>query len=236
MSVIRFFGAAAAAAVTSMVGAVFVAGMGLVVPMHAVWPVTLGVAALLAALAASWVGNVLTADRARLLAVSAATGVAALILSVLLMLAAFSPDPVMAVLALPLIYVVGGCVAVLAGVAGAASLRLRNERGRLGWDGAAALLLSGAVLVAWTLMEGAGLIPGVPETGLAYGVYRRTVETGLIPVAIGALLAVLRSRRVSPGRELGGDAWLTLALVAAIPPAVSGAFSVLCSTLVMCSG
>lgn len=92
------------------------------------------------------------------------------------------------------------------------------------------------MLAALVLMEGPGLIPGIPQTALASAGYDRMVRFGLILSAAGVLMAVLRSRRISPGHELGRDAWITLALVAGILPAVSETFSLLCSTLVACSG
>jgi len=138
MRALWFILATLVAAALGMVGTVFVGSMGLVVPMYAVWPVALGAAAGLAAVAASWVGNLLASGRTRLPAVLAATGIAALVLSVLLAAPIVVPALEMALLGGPLIYTAGGCVAAISVVAGIASLRLR-------WDGAVALLLSAAV-------------------------------------------------------------------------------------------
>jgi len=76
----------------------------------------------------------------------------------------------------------------------------------------------------------------VPVTGLASPGYRKTVRAGMTLLAVGAPLAALRSRRASPGRELATDAWLTLALVAAMSPAADRAIWLSCSALVTCSG
>lgn len=233
---LRFLGATTAAVVLSAVGAVFVATAGLVVPMYAVWPVTLVVAALLAAVAASWVGNVLARDRARLLAVVATSVVAALVLSILTGASLYLPALAGFIFGGSLFVTVAGCAAVLSVVAAAAALRWRGERGELGRGGVAALVLVAAVLVARVMIEGSGLIPWIPETPLSYGLPLLAVEAGLLLLALGALLAALGSRRVPARRGLATDAWLTLALVAAVPGTASGTFYVLCSTLVTCSG
>lgn len=234
--VLRFLGATTAAVVVSAVGAVFVATAGLVVPMHAVWPVTLVMAALLAAVAASWVGNVLVRDRARLLAVVATSFVAALVLSIVTGASLYVPALGRLIFGGSLFVTVAGCAAVLSVIAATAALRLRGERGRLGRSGVVALVLAAAVLVARVVIEGSGLIPWIPETPLSYGLPLLAVEAGLLLVAVGALLAALGSRRIPARRGLATDAWLTLALVASGPGTAWGTFYVLCSTLVTCSG
>ena len=234
--VLRFLGAAAAAVVVSAVGAVFVATAGLVVPMHAVWPVTLVVAALLAAVAANWVGNVLARDRARLLAVVATSVVAALVLSIATGASLYLPALGMLIFGGSLFITVAGCAAVLSVVAAVAALRLRGERGRLGSGGVVALVLAAAVLLARVMIEGSGLIPWIPETSLSYGLPLLAVQAGLLLLALGALLAALVSRRIPDPRGLATDAWLTLALVAAVPGTAWGTFYALCSKLVTCSG
>jgi hypothetical protein len=234
--VLRFLGATTAAVVVSAVGAVFVVTAGLVVPMRAVWPVTLVMAALLAAVAASWVGNVLARDRARLLAVVATSVVAALVLSIITGASLYLPALGMLVFGGSLFVTVAGCAVVLSVVAAAAALRLRGERGRLGRGGVVALVLAAAVLVARVMIEGSGLIPWIPETPLSYGLPLLAVQVGLLLLAVGALLAALGSCRNPARRGLATDAWLTLALVAAGPGTAWGTFYVLYSTMVMCSG
>ena len=234
LRVVRYPVVAVVAALAGMLGAVPVAPVGLVVPMYIVWPLALGVAALLAAVAASWTGNLLMTGRSCLLAVVGVTEGAALVLSALMAVPYFVPALEMVVLGGSLIHTIGACAAVIGLVAGVASLHLRGTRGRLGWDGAAALLSSVVSLVLLLLIEGAGLVPGLPEMRPVSAGYGEMVMVSLIFLALGVLLAAWRSPRSSPGHELGRDAALTLALVAAVMPVVAGTFALLCSTLVTC--
>ena len=192
--------------------------------------------ALPAALGAGWVGNVFTRDRSRLLLVVAATETAAVVLLLAILALVYLSGLHLGLLFGPLIYTAAACAGVVAISAGVAASRLRGPKGRLGWDGAAALLASGALLVLGLSAGGAGMLPLVPELGLVAFGYRNLAAISLGLLAVGASMAVLRSGRFSTGHELGRDAAATLALVAAILPAVGGTISFACSGLVVCSG
>ena len=115
-------------AVAGTLAALPVYVMGLVVPMVLVWPLTLGAAALVAALVASLIGNVASRDgtRTRLLPVVGIAEGAAAILALASGLTYLVPD---AMPAWPAIYSVVAVCAALALVATAASERWRGGGG-----------------------------------------------------------------------------------------------------------
>jgi len=210
--------------------------MGLVVPFQVVGPLALAAGALPAALSAGWVGNLFARDRSRLLSVVAVAEVTAVGLFVVVLASAFLPGIRPGLLSGPLIYTAALCSVIVAISASVAALHLRGPRGRLGWDGAAALLASAAGLVVGISAGGAGLLTLVPDLGLAALGYEGLAWISAALLVAGASMAVIRSGRFSPGHELGRDAAATLVLVAAIPPGVGGSISFACSNLVGCSG
>lgn len=204
--------------------------MGLVVPIQVVGPLALVTGALSAALGAVWVSNLFAPDRSRLLLVVGVAEVSGVSLA-LLMLVSFSSSvfglasPFLG----PLIYTAGVCVSIVAVNAGVAVVRLRGTRGRLGLDGAAAILLAGIGFVL-----GLFVFPMVPDWGLVRLGYENLAWISLVFLAVGVAMTFLRSQRLSPGHELGRDAATTLALVAAMLPVVVGSISLACSNLVGC--
>ena len=79
----------------------------------------------------------------------------------------------------------------------------------MGWDGAAALLASAFGFVLGLSVGGAGLLPLIPDWGLVALGYGNLARICLVVFVAGATMAVLRSGRISPGRELGRDAVAT---------------------------
>jgi hypothetical protein len=191
---------------------------------------------LAAALGAGWVGNLFMQDRSRLVLVVAVSEASAVVLFLVMLAPVFLPGLRLGLLSGPLVYTAAVSAVGVAISASVATVRLRRPRGRLGWDGAASLLASAAVLVLGISTGGAGLLPLVPERGLVTLGYERLAWISLVCLVAGASMAVLRSGRFSPGHALGRDAAATLALVAAIPLGVVGSISVGCSNLVGCSG
>lgn len=236
IGVVRFLVAVVVATVLCLAVGLPVLGMGLVVPAQVVGPLALAAGASAAALGAGWVGNLFTQDRSRLLLVVGFAEVSAIVLLLVMLASAFLPGLRVGLLSGPLIYTAAGCAVVIAISAGVAALRLRGPRGRLGWDGAGALLASAAVLILGLLAGGVGLLPVSPGWDLVTLGYGSLAWISLTFLAAGASMAVLRSGRFSPGHELGCDAATTLALVAAIPPGVVGSISFACANLVGCSG
>jgi hypothetical protein len=228
---IRFLAAVVVAAMLGLAVGIPVLTIGLVVPIHVVGPLALAAGALPAALGAGWVGNLFTRDRSRLLLVVAVAEASAAVLCLVMLASSFLPG-----LFGPLIYTAAVCAGVVAISAGVAALSLRGPRGRLGWDGAAALLASAAGFVLGVSAGGAGLLPLIPDRSLVTLGYVDLAWISLVLMVAGASMAVLRSGRFSPGHELGRDAAATLALVAAIPPGVVGSISFACANLVGCSG
>lgn len=228
---VRFLVAVVVAAILCLAVGVPVLTMGLVVPIHVVGPLALAAGALPAALGAGWVGNLFTGDRSRLLLVVAVAEVSAAVLCLVMLALSFLPG-----LFGPLIFTAAACAVVVAISAAVAALRLRGPRGRLGLDGAAALLASAAVFVLGISAGGAGLLPLVPDLGLAASGYKDLAWINLALLVAGASMAFLRSGRFSPGHELGRDAAATLALMATILPGVGGTISFACASLVACSG
>ena len=127
-------------AVAGVLAALPVYVMGLVVPMVVVWPLTLGAAALVAALVASLFGNLASRDgtRSRLLVVVGVAEGASAILALASALTYLAPG---AMPAWPAIYSVVAISVVLASVATAAARRWRS--GGVGWrkDALMALVL-----------------------------------------------------------------------------------------------
>ena len=158
MKMLRASVAAGVAFVIGSAGALCVAAMGLVVTAFAAWPLTLGLAALLAALAAVWVGNLGTPDRARLLpAVAVALGAAAAILAGGLALDAALGGRFMT--GGPLVLTLGACMAGVAAGSGASAVLLRGPRGRLGFGGVASLVVAFCGLICAYLVSPFGLSP-----------------------------------------------------------------------------
>lgn len=232
---VRFLVALVVAAVLGLGVGIPMLGMGLVVPFQVVGPLALATGALVAALGSGWVGNLFMPDRSRLVLIVAVAEASAVV-PVLMIAPVYFPGLRLGLLSGPLVYTAAVSAVGVAISASVATVRLRGPRGRLGWDGAAALLASAAVLVLGISTGGAGLIPLVPERGLVTLGYESMAWISLVCLVAGASMAVLRSGRFSSGRELGRDAAATLALVAAIPPGVVGSISFACSNLVGCSG
>jgi hypothetical protein len=233
---VGFLAAVVVAAMLGLAAGTPVLTMGLVVPFGVVGPLALAAGALAAALGAVWVGNVFMPGRSRLVSVVAVAEASAVVLFLVMLASVFLPGLRLGLLSGPLVYtaaVYAGGVAISASVA---TFRLRGPRGRLGWDGAAALLVSAALLILGVSVGGAGLFPLIPDRGLVTLGYESLAWICLVCLVAGASIAVLRSGRFSPGHELGRDAAATLALVAAIPLGVVGSISFACSNLVGCSG
>lgn len=220
-------GVPVAALLGGAVAAMCVILVGLTTSMVVVWPLALGIGAAFAGLAAAWVGNLSSPDgtRSRLslvLLVSEAGAVVAVLLA--FALTAWAPStPLAAPVAL----------FVVAAAASAATRRFRGERGRLGRDGVAALVLSAVGVIAlfatspggsWVL-EGAGVLP--PE-GLLAGSAGRAVMlfVSLVFTSLGALVAIRRSR--NPGFGLGRDAGVTLGVIGLTAPVFQGTLYVVC--------
>lgn len=233
---VRFLVALVVAAVLGLGVGIPVLGMGLVVPFQVVGPLALATGALVAALGSGWVGNLFMPDRSRLVLIVAVAEASAVVPLLVMIAPVYFPGLRLGLLSGPLVYTAAVSAVGVAISASVATVRLRGPRGRLGWDGAAALLASAAVLVLGISTGGAGLIPLVPERGLVTLGYESMAWISLVCLVAGASMAVLRSGRFSSGRELGRDAAATLALVAAIPPGVVGSISFACSNLVGCSG
>lgn len=235
VKVLRFVASFGVAFAAGLVGVVPVATLGLSVPFYVVGPLALGAGGLLAAVGASWVSNVGVGDRGRLLAVVGVVEVAALVLAALLF-----AGPLVGIEGLlfggPLIYTLAVFVGVIALNASLAALLLREPRGRLAWDGTLTLLLSAAWL-ALVLLAGplplSMLVPALPEAEF-FTSFGGLMWSSVILLAVGVGVAVWRSRRYSPGHQLGRDAAVTLCLLAAIPLVVAGTTSALCSTLLRC--
>ncbi len=236
VSVVRFVAAVAVASVLGLAVGVPVLTMGLVVPSGVIVPLALVAGAVPAALGAAWVGSLFTEDRSRLLPVLAVAEASAAVVFVVALAAAFLPGSRQYLPVAPLMIWAFICVGAVALGAGVAALRLRGPRGRLGWDGAAALLASVAVLALGVSAGGAGLLPGVPALGVRALGYEGLIWVSALSLVAGLALWVARSGGFSPGRELGRDAAATLALVAAILPGVALVTHVACSSLVACSG
>lgn len=234
--VVRFVVAVAVAMVLGLAVGIPVLTMGLVVPFHVVGPLALFVGALVAALGAAWVGNLFAEDRSRLLLVVAVAEASAVVVLLVMLAAAFLPGLRSYLQFAPMVLAAVVCVGGVAVGAGVAALRLRGPRGRLGWDGAAALLASVVVFVLGVSVGGAGLLPGVLDFGVGALGYGGLVRIGVLSLLAGASLWVARSGRYSPGHELGRDAAMTLALVAAILPGVGLSIHLACSNFVVCSG
>lgn len=232
---LRFLASTIVAAMLGLATGLPVLAMGLVVPVQVVGPLALVVGGLSAGLGAAWVANLFARDRSRLLLVAGVAEASAVLLALLMLVSFLLPVPGLDSLFVgPLIYVAGVCAAIVAVNAGVAAVRLRGTRGRLGLDGAAAILLSGFCSLLGLSVGGAGLLPMVPDWGLVRLGYENLVWISLVFLAVGVAMTFLRSRRPSPGHELGHDAATTLALVAAMLPVVVGSISFACSNLVGC--
>lgn len=230
VGLLRFLASTVVAGVLSLATGLPVLMMGLVVPIQVVGPLALVTGALSAALGAAWVANLFARDRSRLLLVVGVTEISGVSLALLLLVSFSLPVPgLSALFSGPLIHVAGVCVAVVAVNAGMAAVRLRGTRGRLGLDGAAAILLAGIGFLLGLLA-----FPMVPDWGLMRLGYENLARISLAFLAGGVAITFLRSRRLSPGHELGRDAATTLALVAAMLPVVVGSISFACSYLVGC--
>ena len=229
---LRFLAAAAVAAALGLASGLPVVAMGLVVPIQVVGPLASAVGALSAALGAAWVANLFARDRGRLLPVVGVAGATAASLVLLALSLYLLPIPGLDPLSGSLLRTAVVCAGVVAVNAGLAAVRLRGPRGRLGADGTAALLLSVAGFGIG--LSAGGVLPWVPDREFMRLGYGALAWIGLAFTILGVVVAVLRSRRVSSGHELGRDAATTLALVAAMLPAVVGSISFACSNLVGC--
>ena len=140
--------------VGSAVGIFLVLPLGLIASELVIFPLALGVAAILASVCAAWAGNLLAGNgtRTRLLQVVWATeGVAAVVVVVVLLAASLR-----VVLLGPLIYVALACIVALGIAAGVATWRFRTaERVRgegrltLGLLVLAVVSVPAAIFLAW---------------------------------------------------------------------------------------
>ncbi len=233
---LRYIVATCGAALLGLAATLPVFAMGLVVPATVVLPLALLVGALVSAVVAGWVCNVGVRDRSRLPAVMGVAVASAVVLAALTSAAFFVPALDAVVWGGGAIYSLGACELVISSKASVAALLFRGARGRLGWDGAAVLLASIVGPAFLLAMENAWLIPWIPDVrpGWYRFNYETMVQVSLAALAIGVFLTILRSRRISSGHELGRDAAMTFALLAAILPAATGTISLACSTFVGC--
>lgn len=235
-SILWWLGIPIAAFFGSMVGALPVAVLGLSVPGLIVGPLSLLAGALAAALSAGWVGNLSSTDntRSRLLAILAAScagAVAALVVGALLLAAPrLLGTPAMG---LNLISVLALCALILCAVTTIATWRLREERvGRLGLDGAAALVLAAMWFAILLLISGPGYLLGVVPASFTAGlsvVAFSGVNLAFAVVGIG--LVARRWRQGPQGSGLGLDAAITLALIGLAPVVVEGTIYLGCQML-----
>jgi len=202
-----------------VVGFVPIFALGLGVPIFVPGPLALGTSALLATLAAGWVGNIVLPDeqqrtRSRILPILAAS-VGGIILALLVGSALLFAVPRLLSISDPYamipvtlaIYAV--CLAILALTTSLATWRLRAPRsGRLGFDGATALGLSvaGPIILS-------PLIPIMGSGGTQSAYVQAGIGVGLALAVVGAALMARRSRREPEGHGLGRDAALTLSMV-----------------------
>jgi hypothetical protein len=142
MSITSMAGTLIAALAGSVVGIFFVLPLGLVVSEFVIFPLAVGVAAILSSLAAGWTANALSRDgtRTHLAQVVLTTEAVAALLAVLFLANA----ALRLVLLGPIIYVALFCVAALAIASTISTGRLRSEQ-RNGRDG---LLTLGLMAVA----------------------------------------------------------------------------------------
>ncbi len=223
-----------AAAVGGVVGFVPIFALGLGVPIFVPGPLALGTAALLATLAAGWVGNIAPPaeqqhTRSRLLAILGAS-VGGVILALLVGVALLFivprllsiSDPYAMINVTLAIYAV--CLAILALAASLATWRLRAPNsGGLGFDGAAALGLSvaGPIILS-------PLIPVMGSGGTQSAYVQAGSGVGLALAAAGAALMAWRLRRGPEGHGLGRDAALTLIMVGVWTAVTIGAVHLSC--------
>lgn len=207
--------------------------MGLVVPVTVVGPLALLVGSLLATLFAGWATNLVGRGRSRLFAIFGVSLLAAVVALLLRFAGAWAVNTFEMGLGIGstlLVYLPGAIFfSVMTAVA---ALRLRGPGGRLGWDGAAALVLSACGSIFLLLVN--PIVPVVPPAQYVLVNYEIVVWASLAVAVLGLLaVAWCYSRGVS-GRELARDAAVTLSLLAALLPVVSGTIHVSCSTLVRC--
>jgi hypothetical protein len=217
-------GVVGAAFVGGMFGALSVFPLGLVVHEFVIWPLTLIIGALFAAILAAWIGTLLAPDqmRSRLLAIVGAAEAIAVVVALVYLLAL----PLWSVLPWIFsarIYSLGLCMLIVALSASWATGRYRSSRGRLGWDGG--IMLGGAVVIAalLILLSGAGTWIGAPESlylRLPTSTPSLIVWTGLVIVTGNTILVRWYAR--SPEQELRRDAALTLGLISLAPLVVIG--------------
>lgn len=119
-------------AVAGTLAALPVFVMGLVVPMTVIWPLTLGVAALAAALGAGWAGNLLARDGtwSRLPRILVAAETTAAVLLVVSAIPFVVRVPGVLLPSGPAIYGIALTAAVISLVATVAMLRYRSAEGR----------------------------------------------------------------------------------------------------------
>jgi hypothetical protein len=209
---------------------VFVIGLG--VPLTTVGPLAIGTGALVASLAAGWVGNLAAPQRtrSRLLAILVASEIGAILFSLIsVALWAFAklsalPTPSRGLTA-AFTWAMLFCLVVFVFVVPpVATWRYRAPGvGRLGYEGAAALALSvvGLIVLVLTVpVFGSGFSPGELLSAIgssANGFVAAGFVACLVLVALLAALGVVWAARASreglEGHELRRDAALTLAVV-----------------------
>ena len=219
-----------AAFVGGMFGALSVFPLGLGVHEFVIWPLTLIIGALFAAILAAWISTLLAPDqmRSRLLAIVGAVEAIAVVVALvyLFTLPLWSMLPW---IFSARIYSLGLCMLIIALSASWATSRYRSSRGRLGWarsrlgwDGG--IMLGGAVVIAvlLSLLSWPGAWIGVPDSlylRLPSNTPSLIVWTGL-GIVTGS--AILVHWHAWPEQELRRDAALTLGLIGLAPLVVIG--------------
>lgn len=196
--------------------------LGLGVAMPVVSLLMLIIAALFAAIGASWFGTLLAPDntRTRLLPVVGVCGAIAIVLAILM--------SVLAVLMDVFLVIPVGVVIVAIG-ASWATWRFRGSKARMGWTARLTLALAAAVfVVSYELLStgfigssGLGLLFYLPIDLLSYiDPLYFVVGVSVASVALSVILAMWRFQRRAD--QLGMDAAITLGLVGLAPLIFTG--------------
>ena len=192
--------------VSGFVGGAAILVWGLVTPFFIVWPLALGTTALWSAVGAGWAGTFLAPDytRSRLLRVLLVSGIVAVVLATVLLVAPALFGEVF----LPLIWLFTLSAILIAVAASVATWRFRGSRGRLGWWVLGPLALSALVLVV-ALASLTGVL-GV------FGIWEWQAMLLVSSVNLGAvMLGAILMRRLNraQGDQTSKDAAVTLILV-----------------------
>lgn len=210
-----------------LVGGILIFPLALVTPSFIVLPLTLGFAALLSAIGASWVGTLLAPDgtRSRLLVVvavsEAAAGASAIALiggALLVLAGARWAESFLG----PPIVLLGLIVLVVALGASWATWRFRGPGAHLGRDATITLAVAAVVLILGlsglaSVTVGSLGLPGIGGMHPIYGVFVSMAAT------IASMMLLARRFR-GPDDQPGRDAAITLGLVGLPAPVVLGVY------------